>query len=151
MEISGVYWKPLFNILEPNFEAIVVNARHIKHVPGRKTDVKDSKWIAQLLRKGLLAASFIPPKPIRDLRDLTRYRKKLVHHRTAERNRIQKFLEDANIKMSSVLSDIFGVFGMRILKALLSENPPSPEELSATVHGRIKPKIPELTDLYKEA
>ncbi|MFS0708947.1 IS110 family transposase, partial [Kocuria palustris] len=116
----------------------------IKHVPGRKTDVKDSDWIAQLLRKGLLAASFIPPKPIRELRDLTRYRKKLVNQRTAERNRIQKFLEDANIKMGSVLSDIFGVSGMRILKALLSENPPTPEELAQTVHGRVKPKIPQL-------
>lgn len=144
MESTGVYWKPVFNVLEANFDVIVVNARHIKHVPGRKTDVKDSDWIAQLLRKGLLAASFIPPKPIRELRDLTRYRKKLVNQRTAERNRIQKFLEDANIKMGSVLSDIFGVSGMRILNALLSEDPPSPEELAQTVHGKVKPKIPQL-------
>ncbi|WP_313998898.1 IS110 family transposase [uncultured Paenibacillus sp.] len=144
MESSGVYWKPVYNILEPEFEIMVVNARHIKHVPGRKTDVKDSEWIAQLLRKGLLRPSFIPPANIRQMRDLTRYRKKLIHQRTAERNRIQKFLEDANIKMSSVLSDIFGVSGTRILKALLGENPPSPEQLAETVHARIRPKLPQL-------
>jgi transposase len=116
MESSGVYWKPVYNMLESDFEVMVVNARHIKHVPGRKTDVKDSEWIAQLLRKGLLKGSYIPPRPIRELRDLTRYRKKLVHARTAERNRVQKFLEDANIKVGSVLSDLFGVSGTRILK-----------------------------------
>jgi transposase len=103
MESSGIYWKPVYNILESNFETMVVNAKHIKNVPGRKTDVKDSEWIAQLLRKGLLKASFIPPKPIRELRDLTRYRKKLIYQRTGERNRIHKILEDANIKASHLL------------------------------------------------
>lgn len=144
MESSGIYWKPVYNILEPDFEVMVVNARHIKHVPGRKTDVKDSEWIAQLLRKGLLKASFIPLKPFRELRDLTRYRKKLIHQRTAERNRIQKFLEDANIKLSSVLSDVFGVSGLRILKALLNNESLTAEELEEMVHGKVKPKIAKL-------
>jgi transposase len=144
MESSGIYWKPVYNILESDFETMIVNARHIKNVPGRKTDVKDSEWIAQLLRKGLLKASFIPPKPIRELRDLTRYRKKLIYQRTAERNRIHKILEDANIKLSSVLSDIFGMSGSRILKAVLLGRSLSTEELEQMVHGRVKPKIPEL-------
>lgn len=144
MESTGVYWKPVYNILEFDFEIMVVNAKHIKNVPGRKTDVKDSEWIAQLLRKGLLKASFIPPKPIRELRDLTRYRKKLIYQRTAERNRIHKILEDANIKLSSVLSDIFGMSGSRILKAVLLGRSLSTEELELMVHGRVKPKIPEL-------
>lgn len=144
MESSGVYWKPVYNILESDFEVMVVNAKHIKNVPGRKTDVKDSEWIAQLLRKGLLKASFIPPKPFRDLRDLTRYRKKLVHARTAERNRVQKFLEDANIKVGSVLSDIFGVSGTRILKTLLAGGSLSLEELESMVHWKVKPKLPAL-------
>lgn len=144
MESSGVYWKPVYNILESDYEVMVVNAKHIKNVPGRKTDVKDSEWIAQLLRKGLLKASFIPPRPIRELRDLTRYRKKLVHARTAERNRIQKFLEDANIKAGSVLSDLFGVSGTRILKALLAGETLSLEKLESMVHWKVKPKLPEL-------
>jgi transposase len=144
MESSGIYWKPVYNILESDFETMVVNAKHIKNVPGRKTDVKDSEWIAQLLRKGLLKASFIPPKPIRELRDLTRYRKKLIYQRTGERNRIHKILEDANIKLSSVLSDIFGMSGSRILKAVLLGRSLSTEELEQMAHGRVKPKIPEL-------
>jgi transposase len=144
MESSGIYWKPVYNILESDFDIMVVNAKHIKNVPGRKTDVKDSEWIAQLLRKGLLKASFIPPKPIRELRDLTRYRKKLIHQRTAERNRIHKILEDANIKLGSVLSDIFGMSGSRILNAVLLGRSLSTEELEQMVHGRVKPKIPEL-------
>jgi transposase len=144
MESSGIYWKPVYNILESDFETMVVNAKHIKNVPGRKTDVKDSEWIAQLLRKGLLKASFIPPKPIRELRDLTRYRKKLIYQRTAERNRIHKILEDANIKLGSVLSDIFGMSGSRILNSVLLGRSLSTEELEQMVHGRVKPKIPEL-------
>jgi transposase len=144
MESSGIYWKPVYNILESDFETMVVNAKHIKNVPGRKTDVKDSEWIAQLLRKGLLKASFIPPKPIRELRDLTRYRKKLIYQRTAERNRIHKILEDANIKLGSVLFDIFGMSSTRILNAVLLGRSLSTEELEQMVHGRVRPKIPEL-------
>jgi transposase len=105
MERSGVYWKPVFNILEDSMEVILANARHIKNVPGRKTDVKDCEWIAQLLRYGLIKGSFIPPKPIRELRDLTRYRRKLIQTKSSELNRIHKVLEDANIKLSSVVSD----------------------------------------------
>ncbi len=96
MESTGVYWKPVYNILEEDFDIILVNARHIKNVPGRKTDKKDSKWIAKLLISGLLKESFIPPKPTRELRDLTRYRRKIVNQISSEKNRIQKILEDAN-------------------------------------------------------
>jgi len=119
MESTGVYWKPIFNILEENFDIILVNARHIKNVPGRKTDKKDSKWIAKLLLSGLLKASFIPPKPIRELRDLTRYRRKIVGQVAAEKNRIQKILEDANIKLSSVVSNMSGATATKIINAMI--------------------------------
>lgn len=121
MESTGVYWKPVFNILEDSFEVILVNARHIKKVPGRKTDVKDSEWLCKLLRNGLVKGSFIPPKDIRDLRDLTRYRKKLIATIATEKNRIEKILQDGNIKLSSVASDIFGVSGSNIIRELLKE------------------------------
>ncbi|PEJ23276.1 hypothetical protein CN689_28290 [Peribacillus butanolivorans] len=98
----------------------LANARHVKNVPGRKTDVKDAEWLAKLLRCGLIESNFVPPEDIRDLRDLTRYRKKLIHHRTSEQNRIHKILQDANIKLTSDLSDIFGVSGRRILEAILN-------------------------------
>ena len=111
MESTGSYWKPVFNLLEPRFEVVLVNAHHIKQVPGRKTDVKDSEWIAQLLQHGLLRPSFIPPRPTRELRDLTRQRTQLIHERTAVINRIQKVLEDANIKLGSVASNALGVSG----------------------------------------
>ncbi len=103
MESTGPYWNPVFNILEDSFEVILVNARHIKNVPGRKTDVKDCEWICKLLRSGLLTACFVPPRPIRELRDLTRYRRKLTQAISSEKNRIQKVLEDANVKLSSVV------------------------------------------------
>ncbi|MBA4417579.1 MAG: IS110 family transposase [Syntrophus sp. (in: bacteria)] len=119
MESTGVYWKPIFNILEDTFEVILVNARHVKNVPGRKTDVKDSEWLCKLLRSGLVRGSFIPPKEIRELRDLTRYRRKLIQAVTSEKQRIEKILEDANIKLSSVVSDIFGVSGTRIIEELM--------------------------------
>lgn len=122
MESTGPYWKPVFNILEDSFEVILANARHIKNVPGRKTDVKDSEWICKLLRSGLLSASFVPPQGIRDLRDLTRHRQKLIQAITAEKNRIQKVLEDANIKLSSVVSDTFGVSASRMIKAIMMGN-----------------------------
>lgn len=120
MESTGVYWKPVYNILEEHFEVILVNARHIKHVPGHKTDKKDSKWIAKLLISGLLKGSFIPPKPIRELRDLTRYRRKIVGQIASEKNRLHKLLEDANIKLSSVISNINGVVGSKIIEALIA-------------------------------
>lgn len=120
MESTGVYWKPVFNILEKDFDIILVNARHIKNVPGHKTDRKDSAWITKLLLSGLLKGSFIPPKAIRDLRDLYRYRRKLLQQSTAERNRLLKVLEDANIKLSSVVADVFGVTGKLIIEAIIS-------------------------------
>src|SRR5437867_2996213 len=128
MESTGVYWKPVYAVLEGTFELIVANAQHIKNVPGRKTDVKDAEWIADLLLHGLLRPSFVPPKPIRELRDLTRYRRKLVESRSAERNRLLKVLETANIKLASVASDAFGVSGMQMLTAL-AEGKATPAEL----------------------
>ena len=119
MESTGPYWKPVFNVLEDGFTLILANARHIKNVPGRKTDVKDSEWICRLLRSGLLSASFVPPQGIRELRDLTRYRRKLTQALSAEKNRIQKVLEDANVKISSVLSDTFGVSGSQMIEAIM--------------------------------
>jgi transposase len=120
MESTGVYWKPIFNLLEGNFEVLLVNAAHIKAVPGRKTDVKDCEWIANLLCHGLLKGSFIPPEPIRDLRDLTRYRKSLTDERVREVNRLHKLLESANIKLSSVATDVMGVSGRAMLESLIS-------------------------------
>ena len=114
IESTGIYWKPVYNILEQDFEVILVNARHVKNVPGHKTDKKDSRWLAKLLISGLLKASFIPPKDIRDMRDLTRYRKKLVQNAAADRNRFEKILQDANFKLSNVISDIFGKSGTPI-------------------------------------
>lgn len=119
MESTGVYWKPLFYTLENDFTCWLVNAAHIKQVPGRKTDVKDGVWIAQLLEHGLRRGSFVPPAPIRDLRDLTRYRKALIHDRTRVANRLHKALEGAGIKLASVASDILGVSGRAMLAALV--------------------------------
>jgi transposase len=120
MESTGVYWKPVFNVLEGAFEVLLVNAQHIKAVPGRKTDVKDSEWIAQLLEHGLLRASFIPPAPIRELRELTRYRKTLIQERAREAHRVHKVLESANIKLTNVASDVLGASGRCMLKALIA-------------------------------
>ncbi len=143
MESTGVYWKPIYAILEESFELVVGNAHHIKNVPGRKTDVKDAEWIADLLRHGLIAKSFVPPKPIRDLRDLLRYRRKLVESRTAERNRLSKLLETANIKLSSVASDVFGASGMAMLKAIV-QGAASPQQMAQLAKRRLRDKIPEL-------
>jgi transposase len=109
LESTGVYWKPVYAILEGALEIVVANAQHVKKVPGRKTDVKDAEWIADLLCHGLLRSSFVPPQPIRELRDLTRYRRKLVESQSAERNRLLKLLETANIKLASVASDVRGL------------------------------------------
>jgi transposase len=108
MESTGVFWKPVYNLLEGRFKILLVNAHHIKQVPGRKTDVKDCEWIAQLLQHGLLRPSFIPPKPVRELRDLARHRVQVTTDKTQIANRIQKTLEDANIKLASVASDVLG-------------------------------------------
>jgi transposase len=143
MESTGVYWKAVYAILEGFFELTVANAQQIKNVPGRKTDVKDAEWIADLLLHGLLRASFVPPKPIRELRDLTRYRRKLVESRSNERNRLQKLLETANIKLASVASDVFGVSGMLMLEAL-AEGQAAPAEMAELAKGRLREKIPQL-------
>src|SRR5438105_3098037 len=119
MESTGVFWKPLFNLLEERFQLLLVNARDIKQVPGRKTDVKDCEWIADLLRHGLLKASFVPDRPQRELRELVRYRTTLVRERSAEVNRLQKTLEGANIKLASVASDPLGVSARQMLDALI--------------------------------
>jgi transposase len=143
MEATGIYWKPVHAVLEDDFEVVVGNAHHIKNVPGRKTDVKDSEWIADLLRHGLIAKSFVPPKPIRELRDLLRYRRKLVESRSAERNRLQKLLETANIKLASVASDVFGVSGMAMLKALVLGDA-TPAEMAQLAKKRLRQKLGEL-------
>ena len=143
MESTGSYWKPVFNILETSFEVILVNARHIKNVPGRKTDVKDSEWICRLLRSGLLAASFVPPRAIRELRDLTRYRRKLTQAISSEKNRVQKVLEDANVKLSSVVSDTFGVSGSRMIEAIMAGDF-DPESISNLAVGKLKNKKDDL-------
>lgn len=143
VESTGVYWKPMFNILEESFTVILANARHVKHVPGRKTDVKDCEWLAKLLQCGLIKGSFIPPKPIRELRDLTRYRKQLVGDLSAEKNRVQKILEDTNIKFSSVATNVFSVSGMKILEAL-TEGETDGESLAGLAVGKLKSKAAEL-------
>jgi len=145
MESTGPYWKPVFNILEDSFTLILANARHIKNVPGRKTDVKDSEWICRLLRSGLLSSSFVPPQGIRELRDLTRYRRKLIQALSAEKNRIQKVLEDANVKISSVLSDTFGVSGSQMLEAIM-DGKLHEEEIADLAKGRLKSKKAEIRE-----
>ena len=143
MESTGVYWKPIYAILEGAFEIVVANAQHVKKVPGRKTDVKDAEWIADLLCHGLLRSSFVPPKPIRELRDLTRYRRKLVESRSAERNRLLKLLETANIKLASVASDVFGVSGLLMLHALV-EGKATAQEMAQLAKRQMRKKIPVL-------
>jgi transposase len=143
MESTGVYWKPVYAVLEGSFELVVGNAHHIKNVPGRKTDVKDCEWIADLLRHGLIDRSFVPPEPIRELRDLLRYRRKLVESRTSERNRLQGVLETANIKLASVASDVFGVSGMRMLKALV-DGDATPQQMAQLARRRLRSKLSEL-------
>jgi transposase len=143
MESTGVYWKPVYAILEDAFDLTVGNAQHIKNVPGRKTDVKDAEWIADLLRHGLIRKSFVPPKPIRDLRDVVRYRRKLVQSRATERNRLLKLLETANIKLSSFLSNVFGVSGMAMLEALV-EGESTPEQMAQLSKGRLRRKVADV-------
>lgn len=139
MESTGVYWKPVYNILEEFFDIMLVNARHIKNVPGQKTDKKDSEWIAKLLLSGLLKGSFVPHQNIRELRHLNRHRRKLMGMRTSEKNRLQNVLEDANIKLSSVVSDVFGVSGLAMIKAIISGQT-NPEVLSSLAKGSLVKK-----------
>lgn len=141
MESTGVYWKPVYYMLEDEFE--VVNAAHIKHVPGRKTDTIDAAWIAQLLAHGLLRGSFVPPKPIRRLRDLTRYRKALIEERSRPVNRLHKLLEDAGVKLACVATDVMGVSGRAMMRALI-EGKADPEALAELAKGKLRKKLPEL-------
>lgn len=139
MESSGVYWKPVFYLLESVCEVILVNPGHVRMLPGRKTDIQDSEWLAQLLEHGLLRGSFVPPEPIRELRDLTRYRKKLIQQRAAEANRVQKLLEDANIKLASVATDVLGASGRAMLEALIAGERDG-EQRAALAKGTLRKK-----------
>ncbi|MBT8245929.1 MAG: IS110 family transposase [Winogradskyella sp.] len=138
MESTGVYWKPIYNVMGDDFEILLVNARHVKNVPGHKTDKKDSRWLCKLLLSGLLKGSYIPERKIRELRDLTRYRKKLVQMISSEKNRFQKILEDANIKLSVVLSDTFCKTGLKMLNVIVNQENYQAKELLSMVHGRVK-------------
>jgi transposase len=139
MESTGDYWKPVLNLLEGTFEVLLVNAQHVNAVPGRKTDVKDAAWLAELLQHGLLRASFIPPVAQRELRDLTRYRSSFIRERVTLINRVQKLLEDANIKLAAVASDIMGVSGRAMLAALLAGRT-DPQALADLAKGRLRAK-----------
>jgi transposase len=143
LESTGVYWKSVFNLFEGDFTVILVNAQHMKALPGRKTDIKDSEWIADLLRHGLLQASFIPPAPIRALRELTRYRKTLVAERSAEMNRLQKALEGANIKLASVASDVLGKSGRDMISAVIAGTTDA-TALAGLARGTLRKQLPQL-------
>ena len=147
MEGTGVYWRPVYNVLEEDgrFNLLVVNAQHVKKVPGRKTDVSDAEWLCDLLRHGLLHGSYVPSKEQRELRDLLRYRKSLVEERSREVNRVQKVLETANIKLASVATDVAGVSGRRIIAAMI-EGIEDPEQLSGLALGRLKEKEEQLKE-----
>lgn len=147
MESTGVYWMPVYAVLEAagGFELIVVNAQHVKGMKGRKTDVKDAEWLADLVRHGLVSGSFVPPQPIRELRDLTRYRRTLVENQGSERRRLIKLLEAADIKLAGVVSDIFGVSGRAILRALI-EGGHSAAEMSKLARGNLRKKRGQLIE-----
>src|SRR5262249_24931097 len=150
MEPTGVYWKPIWNLFEGLFDLLLVNAEHIKKVPGRKTDVSDSQWIAQLLQHGLLRPSFVPDKPVRQLRDLTRQRVQLVRQKVQTANRIQKVLEDANIKLASVASDVLGASGRDMLRAIVNGER-DPVELADLARQQLRKKMGQLQEaLYGE-
>lgn len=145
MESTGVYWKPIYNILEGQLEVVVVNAQHLKGVPGRKTDVMDSEWLAECYQLGLLRPSFIPPAPVREVRDLTRYRTSLIRDRARTANRLQKVLEDANIKLAGVVTDIQGVSAWAMLQAIVAGNA-DPEALANLAKGLLRKKREQLVD-----
>lgn len=145
MEATGVYWKPVWHILEADFELVLANAQHVRNVPGRKTDVNDATWIADLLAHGLIRSSFVPPAPIQELRDLTRTRKQLVREISQHSSRIQKILEDANLKLGSVLSNVLGKSGRAILQALIAGES-NPEKLADLAEGTARKKREELVE-----
>lgn len=144
IESTGVYWKPVFNIFEDTFKIVLVNARHLKSIPGNKTDKKDSKRITKLLLAGLLKGSFIPPRIVRDIRDLTRYKRRIIEQISSEKNRIHKFLEDANIKLSSVVSNLSGVVATKIINAMIGGED-DVKELVKLRHGKMNATIEELS------
>src|SRR5436190_3191681 len=145
MESTGVYWKPVYYMLEDAVECWLLNARHLRNVPGRKTDVADAAWICQLVEHGLVRPSFVPPTPIRRLRNLTRYRKTVIEERGREAQRLEKLLEDTGIKLSSVASDILGVSGRAMLAQLVAGNT-DPKAMAELAKGRMRPKIPTLVE-----
>ncbi len=145
MEATGVYWKPVWAVLEDRFELMLVNARHVKQVPGRKTDIKDAQWLCQLLEAGLLRGSLVPPKPIRTLRNLTRYRKTQINDRSREVARLHKILEDTGIKLGSVASNVIGKSGRDMLDALVSGTT-DPAVLADLARGHLRKKIPALKE-----
>lgn len=148
MESTGVYWKPVYYVLEDDCQCWLLNARHLRNVPGRKTDVADAVWICQLVEHGLVRPSFVPPKPIRELRNLTRYRKAQIEERTRESQRLDKVLQDAGIKLSSVASDVLGVSGRAMLRALV-EGSHDPEALAELARGALRKKIPALREALR--
>jgi len=145
MEATGVYWKPIYYMLEDDFELWLLNAEHLRHVPGRKTDVKDAEWICQLVEHGLVRPSFVPPKEIRELRNLTRYPKVQIEERTREVQRLEKVLQEAGIKLSCVATRVLGVSGRAMLEALI-EGTTDPEVLAELARGRLRSKIPALKE-----
>lgn len=145
MESTGVYWKPLYNLFEMmDLEAIIVNASHMKALPGRKTDIKDAEWIADLLRHGLLKASYIPDREQRELRELARYRKSLIEERAREINRLQKVLEGANIKLDSIVKNINGKSSRKLLEKIANNEAMTADDVSGIIHGRMRPKLDEI-------
>jgi transposase len=148
MESTGIYWRPLYYVLEEQFTLLLVNMQHLKHVPGRKSDVRDSEWLAQLLEWGLLRSSLVPPQPIRDLRDLTRYRKRQIEDRAQEVNRLVRLLEDAGIKLASVATDVMGVSGRAMMAALL-QGQTDPAALAELARGRLRRKLPALQEALR--
>jgi transposase len=148
MESTGVYWRPVYQILEGTFELLLVNAQHVKMVPGRKTDIKDCQWIAQLLEHGLLRSSFVPPAPLRELRELTRYRRQLIEEHTREANRVQKVLETANIKLGDVASDVLGASGRAMLRSIIAGER-DPDKLTALAQGLLRRKEAQLREALR--
>lgn len=146
MESTGIYWRPVYNILEGFFDITLANAQRIKNVPGRKTDVSDAEWIAKLLRHGLIEASFVPSADLRELRELTRLRKKFVGNLTAEKNRVQKVLECSNVKLGTVISDVFGVSGRNLLERLINQGYIDADDIEQRVKGQVKKKVGRLAD-----
>lgn len=146
MESTGIYWRPVYNVLEGYFDITLANAQRIKNVPGRKTDVSDAEWIAKLLRHGLVEPSFVPPADLRELRELTRLRKKQVGGLTAKKNRLQKVLECANIKLGTVISDVFGVSGRNLLQRLMEQGFIDASDIEDRVKGTVKKKVHALAD-----